>query len=308
MDQVKIGQFIAEKRKAKGFTQEQLADKLCKSRKAVSKWERGVCLPDVSVYIELCDALGITLNEFFAGEDIEPVDVASQSEKNLLGVAIDGRNRSGRLKKIVLLVSLIAVMFAGLLVWFMSMEGFFTTNYVKPYAENKREKMVTNTLTDGFPGIYEYKVDNKFAYAEICIHKFVGGKEVNINYVRHMTEGESRWGLITLVPHAADNPSVRIALSSEGSSMSSVIDLYSELEDEHIEEASVLSASGGLEGGGVKVKDGEEIPIGIYHVNFDDDDDFLYPGCSETYEATVESIKEARIPYTFLFTVKFGKD
>ena len=70
MDQIKIGQYIADKRKAQGLTQEQLAQKLSKSQKAVSKWERGVCLPDVSVYTELCDILGITLNEFFSGEDI----------------------------------------------------------------------------------------------------------------------------------------------------------------------------------------------------------------------------------------------
>ena len=50
MDQIKIGQYIADKRKAQGLTQEQLAEKLSKSQKAVSKWERGVCLPDVSVF------------------------------------------------------------------------------------------------------------------------------------------------------------------------------------------------------------------------------------------------------------------
>ena len=95
MDQIKIGQYIADKRKAQGLTQEQLAQKLSKSQKAVSKWERGVCLPDVSVYTELCDILGITLNEFFSGEDIEPAKVAVQSEKNLLGVAVEGEKHEG---------------------------------------------------------------------------------------------------------------------------------------------------------------------------------------------------------------------
>ena len=71
MDLVKIGSYIAEKRKKLGMTQKQLAEKLGKSDKSVSKWERGICLPDVSVYLELCEILGISLNEFLAGEDIE---------------------------------------------------------------------------------------------------------------------------------------------------------------------------------------------------------------------------------------------
>lgn len=59
MDQKKIGKYIAEKRKALGFTQVQLAEKLNMSNKSVSKWERGVCLPDVSLYSKLCEILGI---------------------------------------------------------------------------------------------------------------------------------------------------------------------------------------------------------------------------------------------------------
>ena len=51
MDLVKIGSYIAEKRKSLGMTQKQLAEKLGKSDKSVSKWERGICLPDVSVYL-----------------------------------------------------------------------------------------------------------------------------------------------------------------------------------------------------------------------------------------------------------------
>ena len=49
MDLQKIGKFIAARRKALGLTQAQVAQKLGMSDKSVSKWERGVCLPDVSV-------------------------------------------------------------------------------------------------------------------------------------------------------------------------------------------------------------------------------------------------------------------
>lgn len=70
MDLIKIGKYIAEKRKALGLTQKQLAEKLNMSDKSVSKWERGICLPDVSIYMELCSILRISINEFLAGEDI----------------------------------------------------------------------------------------------------------------------------------------------------------------------------------------------------------------------------------------------
>lgn len=83
MDLVKIGKYIAGKRKALGMTQKQLAEKLNMSDKSVSKWERGVCLPDVSVYMELCEILGISINEFLAGEDIDAENV-EKSQKTTL--------------------------------------------------------------------------------------------------------------------------------------------------------------------------------------------------------------------------------
>ena len=88
MDLVKIGSYIAEKRKKLGMTQKQLAEKLGKSDKSVSKWERGICLPDVSVYLELCEILGISLNEFLAGEDIEVTNVEKKSEDTLIQIGI----------------------------------------------------------------------------------------------------------------------------------------------------------------------------------------------------------------------------
>ena len=63
MEQEKIGQFIAELRKEKGLTQKKLAEQLNITDKAVSKWECGYSLPDNSVMLNLCDILGISVNE-----------------------------------------------------------------------------------------------------------------------------------------------------------------------------------------------------------------------------------------------------
>ena len=70
MDKVKIGQFIANCRKDKKLTQEQLAEKLNISKNAVSKWERGICLMDMSLLKPLSEILGVSVNDILSGEKI----------------------------------------------------------------------------------------------------------------------------------------------------------------------------------------------------------------------------------------------
>ena len=175
MDQIKIGKYISEKRKAAGLTQEQFAEKLGKSGKAVSKWERGVCLPDVSVYTELCDILGITLNEFFAGEDIKPAEVAVQSEKNLLGVATEGSNRSDRLKKILAAITVIALILAAILGLLVKKEGYLLTNYIKVLDESTQESRIAETVTTESPLLFSFEVDEEYYSASIIIREFRNG-------------------------------------------------------------------------------------------------------------------------------------
>ena len=83
MDQLKIGKFIAECRKEKGLTQMQLSEKLGITDKAVSKWERGITMPDTSIMLELCDILGISVNELLNGEKIN-MENNDQKNKQLL--------------------------------------------------------------------------------------------------------------------------------------------------------------------------------------------------------------------------------
>lgn len=64
MNQEKIGKFISQNRKEKNLTQAQLAEKLGVSVNAVSKWERGLNLPDASIMLELCNLLGISVNVY----------------------------------------------------------------------------------------------------------------------------------------------------------------------------------------------------------------------------------------------------
>ena len=79
MDQIKIGRFIAERRKKASLTQMQLAEKLGITDKAISKWERGIAMPDTSIMLKLCDILGISVNELLCGEKI---DMENNNQKN----------------------------------------------------------------------------------------------------------------------------------------------------------------------------------------------------------------------------------
>ena len=84
MDQMKIGRFIAVRRKRANLTQLQLADRLGITDKAVSKWDRGITMPDTSIMLELCDVLGISVNDLLCGEVVTMDNYNKELENNLL--------------------------------------------------------------------------------------------------------------------------------------------------------------------------------------------------------------------------------
>lgn len=84
MDQLKIGKFIADCRKEKKLTQMQLAEKLGITDKAVSKWERGIAMPDSSIMLDVCDILEISVNELLSGEKINMEEQSKKTEELLL--------------------------------------------------------------------------------------------------------------------------------------------------------------------------------------------------------------------------------
>lgn len=71
IDKEAFGTFLSEQRKAKGFTQKMLAEKLFVSDKAVSKWERGLSMPDISLLIPLADILEVSVTELLEGRKLD---------------------------------------------------------------------------------------------------------------------------------------------------------------------------------------------------------------------------------------------
>lgn len=111
MDLSKIGKFIAECRKEKKLTQEELAEKLNITDRAVSKWERGLSLPDASIMISLCNILDINVNELLNGEKIEMKDYKEKNEELLLELARQDEIKNRKIFNITILASILCVIF-----------------------------------------------------------------------------------------------------------------------------------------------------------------------------------------------------
>lgn len=112
MDCEKIGNFIMQNRKAKKLTQKQLADKLCVTDRAISRWERWVGTPDISLLITLGEILEVSVNEILLGEKIENITM-EQSDKILVdSISLYKKND---IKKTVKIFFLIMIMITSLL-------------------------------------------------------------------------------------------------------------------------------------------------------------------------------------------------
>ena len=99
MDQERIGKFICELRKEKNMTQQELADKLNVTDRAVSHWENGRRLPDYSLLNELCEVLSVSINELFLGERISNEKYREKAEENMSKLIKDNYSKELLLKR-----------------------------------------------------------------------------------------------------------------------------------------------------------------------------------------------------------------
>ena len=118
MNQQKIGKFIAECRKQKNLTQIQLAEKLNITDKAISKWERGIAMPDSSIMLDLCDILGINVNELLSGERINMESRNDTNEQLLLDLTKELERKNKTIWSSMWAIMIVSVMalFAGILI------------------------------------------------------------------------------------------------------------------------------------------------------------------------------------------------
>lgn len=169
MDLIKIGKYIAEKRKALGLTQKQLAEKLNMSDKSVSKWERGICLPDVSIYMELCSILRISINEFLAGEDIGAENVIEKSDSNLIQITKESKKKQKNLKTILAVVTVFAVIVSAILGTLFFHKLIHPKNYITAVDQTSTE-MKTAELLSGTDGAYLFHYFTKDEFKTLTIY------------------------------------------------------------------------------------------------------------------------------------------
>lgn len=108
MNQVKIGKFIAERRKSENLTQMQLAEKLNITDRAVSKWETGRSMPDAAIMLDLCALLNISVNDLLSGEFVME-KYNEKSEQLLLDMAKAKAEADKRLLSIEIVVGALSV-------------------------------------------------------------------------------------------------------------------------------------------------------------------------------------------------------
>lgn len=114
MNQTEIGKFIAKCRKEKKLTQAQLAESLNITDRAVSKWEVGKSMPDSSIMLELCEILGITVNELLSGEKIDKEHYEKKADENL--IALKRKDENNMTKNVIISILFSATLLVGIIV------------------------------------------------------------------------------------------------------------------------------------------------------------------------------------------------
>ncbi|MDE5588949.1 MAG: helix-turn-helix domain-containing protein [Acetatifactor sp.] len=184
MDKEKFGAFVAQLRKEKGITQKELAQKVYVSDKAVSKWERGLSMPDITLLIPLAQALGIGVTELLECQRLEQTAMDSDRVEELMHRVISyseetpaERRRRRRQEAILYAVSLVTVALELLGLWaagaepeeiglnlliyeslFFSFSAYFCF-FAKDKLPEYYDEYKVDSYSDGFfqmnmPGIY----------------------------------------------------------------------------------------------------------------------------------------------------------
>ena len=191
MDQKKIGQLISKIRKEKNMTQKDLADKLGVTDRAVSKWENGRGLPDLSLIELLCKILGITLNEFFNGECIEESRIIPVAERNIISV-LEERNAEIKKRRLAVLCSVILMLiitFGCARIGLMLFAGLTGEGYSVSCAVNtKKAKRVAEYIDEmdyekAAEHISFYGKQRDEAEKEWCTNMKALAKEIDIEYM-----------------------------------------------------------------------------------------------------------------------------
>ncbi len=193
MNQEKIGKFIATCRKKQNLTQEQLAEKLGITYKAVSKWECGRGLPDLSLLIPLSNVLDVSINEILSGEHISSENIKAQGEDLLIKYSMQKitKVKHNIIKSIIMLIIIGILTFIGYKLYLLNKYDLAKVdidNIINTYASKEIVKPKLKYV-DNYLEIGNLKIRNDFEDFE----------EQNINlpleYYKNLTLKEKNCGI-----------------------------------------------------------------------------------------------------------------
>ena len=167
MDQIKIGKFIQERRKANGLTQMQLAELLGITDRAISKWETGRALPDSSIMLNLCKILKISVNDLLNGEIITMDNYNKETESKLVELVKEKEERD----KSMLMLEIVIGCLSMFILLAMSAVAYFIE-----MPEYLRIILVISGLVPCLIGLFfATRIEQTAGYYECkhCKHKYV---------------------------------------------------------------------------------------------------------------------------------------
>ena len=299
MDLVKIGKYIAGKRKNLGLTQKQLAEKIGMSDKSVSKWERGICLPDVSLYFDLCSLLGISINEFLAGEDIVHENIEKKSEENIISVVTDSKRKQKSLKYIICALLILSILTTAVIATSLYRANK-PMNFITPMDENSVEMQTVNLIAgpDG-ANAYQFTTTDKFARLKIYYSEYHQGKLLNKEPIEIGFEGmdSPKNGGIIIVPDY-DHAIIKLVVWIDDGSKSSVdLPLMEGVEGREYYGRSPIR----IEGEPEILYDMEEVFLAWVY----DKDEFKIPNLHDLLLGKTDAFSENE--YIYLFSYEFCK-
>ncbi len=302
MDLERIGSYIAGKRKTLDLTQRELAEKLGVSDKSVSKWERGVCLPDVSLYTELCSALGITINEFIAGEDILGEDISRKADDNIVLVTEDGNTKRKKLKTLAVILTVLLVIGAVAAGTVISKQRRpKPINYIVSYdPESPEMRTIETIMGNSGCAMMKYETDDSLKQVEIWKYEFEKGMLQSSERVASVySEGFSSnvSGVIAFISELSDED-IKVIISGKGTIRGNIDVLEDKLKSGEYARGVMSIPSSSL----IYISYEDEIPVYVMYFGRD--------GISAAPPENIMGDKEAlnRNDYTVLFTVKFLKE
>ena len=187
MDQIKIGKFIAEKRKENNLTQMQLAEMLSVTDRAVSKWETGKSLPDSSIMLELCGILKISVNDLLSGEVVTMENYNKDLESKVVEMVKQKEESDKRLLRLEWVIGILSVL--------VLLVPVFIGAYIPEGAieDWQRLLIVFSGFIPGVIGIFfAVRIEQVAGYYECkcCRHKYVPTYK-QVNLAMHM--GRTRY-------------------------------------------------------------------------------------------------------------------